>query len=129
MLCERASGVGRGARHCRAECGAWVRAESLRQRRGRDGEGDGEWPREYPSYNTTIDSRSIRAYAMRMSIPTPRAFDADLTKVPRHWLAGNAAATAISNGINMLFPHGERFFVRSVHHYLDQIHDMKLRAQ
>jgi hypothetical protein len=53
----------------------------------------------------------------------------DFTQVPRHWLAGNATATAISNGINMLFPHGERFFVRSVHHYLDQIEDVELRAQ
>jgi predicted metal-dependent hydrolase len=64
-----------------------------------------------------------------MSIPTPRKLDVDLTQVPRHWLAGNAAATAISNGINLLFPHGERFFVRSVHHYLDQIEDPELRAQ
>ena len=64
-----------------------------------------------------------------MSIPIPRKLDADLTAVPRHWLAGNPAATAISNGLNMLFPHGERFFVRSVHHYLDQIEDPELRAQ
>ena len=64
-----------------------------------------------------------------MSIPTPRKLDVDLSQVPRHWLAGNPAATAISNGINMLFPHGERFFVRSVHHYLDQIEDAELRAQ
>src|SRR5439155_7494814 len=53
----------------------------------------------------------------------------DLAQVPRHWLAGNAAATAISNGINLLFPHGERFFVRSVNYYLDQIKDETLRAQ
>ena len=64
-----------------------------------------------------------------MSIPTPRKLDVDFTTVPRHWLAGNPAATAISNGINMLFPHGERYFVRSVHHYLDQIDDPELRAQ
>jgi uncharacterized protein len=64
-----------------------------------------------------------------MSIPIPRALDVDLSQVPRHWLANNAAATAISNGINMLFPHGERFFVRSVKHYLDQIQDPTLRAQ
>lgn len=64
-----------------------------------------------------------------MSVPVPRKLDVDLTQVPRHWLAGNPAATAISNGLNMLFPHGERFFVRSVHHYLDQIEDAELRAQ
>jgi uncharacterized protein len=64
-----------------------------------------------------------------MSIPVPRKLDADFAHVPRHWVAGNPVATAISNGINMLFPHGERFFVRSVHHYLDQIEDPELRAQ
>ncbi len=64
-----------------------------------------------------------------MSIPIPRKLDLDLAQVPRHWLAENATATAISNGLNMLFPHGERFFVRSVHYYLDQIDDPELRAQ
>jgi predicted metal-dependent hydrolase len=64
-----------------------------------------------------------------MSIPVPRKLDADFADVPRHWVAGNPVATAISNGINMLFPHGERFFVRSVHYYLDVIEDPELRAQ
>ena len=64
-----------------------------------------------------------------MAIPIPRDPGIDLRDVPRHWLAGNPVATAISNGINLLFPHGERFFVRSVHHYLDQVEDPELRAQ
>src|SRR5436305_10902160 len=64
-----------------------------------------------------------------MTIPIPRDPEIDLSDVPRHWLADNAAATAISNAINMLFPHGERFFVRSVHHYLGEIKDPTLRAQ
>jgi predicted metal-dependent hydrolase len=64
-----------------------------------------------------------------MAIPIPRDLDLDLSSVPRHWLAGNAAATAISNGINLLFPQGERFFVRSVNHFLDDIRDPALRAQ
>ncbi len=64
-----------------------------------------------------------------MAIPTPRDFDGDLTGVPRHWFAGNAAATAVSNGINLLFPHGERFFVRSVHKFADSVADPALRAQ
>ena len=58
----------------------------------------------------------------------PRDLDVDFAAVPRHWLAGNATATAISNGVNLLFPHGERFFVRSVKHFLDQIDDPMLRA-
>jgi predicted metal-dependent hydrolase len=64
-----------------------------------------------------------------MSNPIVRDFDDDLELVPRHWLAGNPAATAISNGINMLFPHGERFFVRSVHHFADQVKNPELKKQ
>ena len=58
----------------------------------------------------------------------PRKLDVDFRAVPRRWLAGNAAATAIANGVNLLFPHGERFFVRSVKHFLGQIDDPALRA-
>ena len=64
-----------------------------------------------------------------MSIPIPRKLDVDLSEVPRHWLAGSPVGTAISNGINMLFPHGERFFVRSVKYFLDRIDDPDLRAE
>jgi predicted metal-dependent hydrolase len=61
--------------------------------------------------------------------PIVRDFDEDFSAVPRHWMAGNPVATAIANGVNMLFPHGERFFVRSVKHFLDRIDDPALRAQ
>ncbi len=59
----------------------------------------------------------------------PRDLDVDFSQVPRHWMAGSAVATAISNGVNMLFPHGERFFVRSVKYFLDRVEDPVLRAQ
>lgn len=58
----------------------------------------------------------------------PRDLDVDFGAVPRHWLAGNPTATAIANGVNLLFPHGERFFVRSVKYFLDQIEDPELRT-
>jgi predicted metal-dependent hydrolase len=64
-----------------------------------------------------------------MTDGTVRKFDRDLTSVPKHWVADNAVATAIANGINLLFPEGERFFVRSVNHFVDQITDAELRAQ
>jgi predicted metal-dependent hydrolase len=60
---------------------------------------------------------------------TPRDLDVDFAPVPRHWLAGNAVATAVANGVNLLFPHGERFFVRSVKQFSDRIDDPELRAQ
>lgn len=64
-----------------------------------------------------------------MTAIVPRDLDVDFTGVPRHWLANSAAATAVSNGVSMLFPHGERFFVRSVKAFLDRIEDPELRAQ
>jgi predicted metal-dependent hydrolase len=48
--------------------------------------------------------------------------------IPRHWFAGSAVASHVANGVSLLFPAGERFFVRSVHHYLDVIADDALRA-
>jgi hypothetical protein len=47
-------------------------------------------------------------------------------------MANSAAATAVINGVSLLFPWGERFFVRSVRHYLDQLDpvaEAELRAQ
>ena len=52
--------------------------------------------------------------------------DAD---VPRWWLHDNAVAKHLSNGISLLFPAGERFFIRSVKHYLDRIEDPELKAR
>jgi predicted metal-dependent hydrolase len=60
---------------------------------------------------------------------TPRDLDVDFAQVPRHWHSNSVIATGLSNGLNMLFPHGERFFVRSVNYFLDQIDDPELRAQ
>lgn len=59
---------------------------------------------------------------------TPRKPKFDFSGVPRHWLGGNRLATHIANGVNMLFPAGERFFVRSVNHYLDDLDDPALVA-
>jgi predicted metal-dependent hydrolase len=61
--------------------------------------------------------------------PKPRSPGHALEGVPRHWFGGNMVATHIANGVNLLFPAGERFFVRSVKHYLDRIDDEDLRAR
>jgi uncharacterized protein len=42
---------------------------------------------------------------------------------PRHWMGGNPLATHLANGLHLVFPLGERFFVRSVRAYLDRIKD------
>src|SRR5205085_1059747 len=43
--------------------------------------------------------------------------------IPRHWFGESGFASHLVNGVNLLFPDGERFFVRSVRHYLDRIAD------
>lgn len=62
-------------------------------------------------------------------IPVPRSPALPLEAAPRHWFGGDPVATHIANGVNLLFPWGERFFVRSVRHYLDRIDDPELAAQ
>lgn len=49
--------------------------------------------------------------------------------VPRRWFYDSVLVTATANGVNLLFPAGERFFVRSVKHYLPRITDPTLRAR
>ena len=59
----------------------------------------------------------------------PRALELNFDEVPIHWLWGRALPSAIANGVNLLFPAGERFFIRSVLHYRDQFDDPALAAQ
>jgi uncharacterized protein len=71
-----------------------------------------------PEVTMTAASRSSAGRTGGLHVRTPRVgFD----DVPRHWLAGSAAATHLANGVNLLFPAGERFFVRSVHRYLPDL--------
>jgi hypothetical protein len=50
-------------------------------------------------------------------------------EIPRHWFFNSPVATHIVNSLNLLFPHGERLFVKSVKAYIDQIDDPVLLAQ
>jgi uncharacterized protein len=62
------------------------------------------------------------------TVPTARNPSFDFAGVPRHWLGGDPVATHLVNGVNLLFPEGERFFIRSLRHYLDQL-DEPLRER
>ncbi|MFY1828253.1 metal-dependent hydrolase [Myxococcus fulvus] len=63
-------------------------------------------------------------------IPRPHLkFHFDAT-FPRVWHHNGLGSTHLWNGLNLLFPQGERFFVRSVNHYLPALADApELRAQ
>lgn len=58
----------------------------------------------------------------------PRVPRLSFTDIRRHWFAGSRTATQVWNGVNLLFPGGERFFVRSVRHYMDRL-SPELQAQ
>jgi predicted metal-dependent hydrolase len=49
--------------------------------------------------------------------------------IPRHWFMGSPHLTHLSNALQLLFPAGERFFIRSVKHYEDRITDPELKAR
>lgn len=56
-------------------------------------------------------------------------FPFDPETVPKYWFGGNASASLRVNAINLVFPEGERFFVRSVRRHLSAIEDPALRQR
>jgi predicted metal-dependent hydrolase len=62
-------------------------------------------------------------------VPVARAPQLLLEGVPRRWLAGDRVATHLVNAVNLLFPAGERFFVRSVHRHAGALRDPALRER
>ncbi len=61
--------------------------------------------------------------------PRVMGFEFDEHRIPRHWMADAAVPTQMANALHLIFPMGERFFVRSVRHFERQIEDPQLRAQ
>lgn len=63
-------------------------------------------------------------------VPVPRSPGVDLqAPIERHWMGGNVFLTHSVNGVCILFPAGERFFVRAVHHYMKDVSDPVLHAR
>lgn len=58
-----------------------------------------------------------------------RPFRRGFSGLSRHWFAGRAVPTHLFNAINLLFPAGERFFIRSVRAFEASIQDPELRRQ
>lgn len=63
------------------------------------------------------------------AVPRVRKMGFAFDDLPRRWFFDSVAVTASVNALNLLFPAGERFFVRSVKHYLPRITDPTLRAR
>ena len=54
-------------------------------------------------------------------IPRKRDFGFAEAGIPRYWMADYPLGTHMANALNLIFPMGERFFVRSVRHYMTEI--------
>jgi predicted metal-dependent hydrolase len=63
------------------------------------------------------------------SIVPRRSLDFDLDgDIPRHWWGGDPFASRWFDALSTVFPEGERYFVRTVRQYAQQIDDPALRA-
>jgi predicted metal-dependent hydrolase len=59
-----------------------------------------------------------------------RNLDFDLpTDGPRYWHGGNPFITHFFNGLSIMFPEGEKFFMDAVRHYDKELADPVLRAE
>src|SRR5579862_7691942 len=56
-----------------------------------------------------------------------RKMDFDFDGVQKRWFAGLATPSHVINGLSILFPEGERFFIRAVKHYQGEITDPALK--
>lgn len=68
-----------------------------------------------------------------MTAPAPklkvRNVQFNFDKVPKHWILGSAIATHFVNSMHIVFPEGEKFFVRSVRRFAKDIKDENLKKE
>ncbi|MCB1189662.1 MAG: metal-dependent hydrolase [Leptospiraceae bacterium] len=58
-----------------------------------------------------------------------RSFNWDFSNVPRYYLGNNVLRTSMFNGLSSIFPDGEKFFIRSVKYFANEIKDTKLQEE
>lgn len=58
-----------------------------------------------------------------------RNVDFSFDEVPKHWLLGSPVTTHFTNSMHIVFPEGERFFVRSVRKFAKDIKDPQLKKE
>jgi predicted metal-dependent hydrolase len=65
------------------------------------------------------------------ALPQVRRLDLDFdpSAVPRDWYAGDLHLSAFWNGLSLLFPEGEKFFVDSVRRYGSRLSDPELKKR
>src|SRR5687767_9918246 len=53
----------------------------------------------------------------------------DYSKVPVHYFGGRPVPTHLCNALSLLFPAGERYFIRNVNRYSSKIKNPETKAQ
>ncbi len=79
-------------------------------------------------------NRSPRSsFASRPASPVPVVRRLDLVfdpgSVPRDWYGNDAHLSTFFNGLSLLFPEGEKFFVQSVRHFSNRLTDPDLKRR
>ncbi|MBI3542392.1 MAG: metal-dependent hydrolase [Deltaproteobacteria bacterium] len=59
----------------------------------------------------------------------PRTMGFEFDDVPKHWFFESSFGTHVANGLNLLFPEGEKYFIRSVAHFAPQLKNEELRSR
>lgn len=70
----------------------------------------------------------LRLMKERPILPRNVKFDRE-ADIPRYWFFDSAFGTHMANGLNLLFPEGERYFIRSVNAFMSEIDDPALRSR
>ena len=61
--------------------------------------------------------------------PRIRRLELDFSAVPRDWFMDDPVVTSYANGLHLVFPEGERFFIRSVRAFIHRVEDPALQAR
>ena len=75
----------------------------------------------------TLIGRTITDMALTINVRKPQfKFD---SSVPRHWLAQSPFRTHLCNSFTLLFPTGEKFFIRSLQKFVPTLQDATLQQE
>lgn len=97
-------------------------SESMRQIR---------WGRIYLrrlSRKFKVELPKPRAKALKIKPRNPK-FGFSEEQIPKYWFKNSPLATHLVNSLNLLFPEGERMFIRAVKEFSGEIQDQELKEQ
>jgi len=79
--------------------------------------------------STVLDTQVLETKLSGDSTIPVRKMGFDFSDVPKDYMNGNLADSHFFDGLNLLFPEGERFFMHAVRNGLNKIEDADLKQQ